>query len=340
MKLKDFDYKLPGELVAQHPAKNREHARLMVLDRKARKIYDKVFSDITEYMQKGDALILNDTKVMPARLFGKRMTGGRVEIFLLEKMDPISEALLRPGNRLKKGEKVVLESGDEAEILERGEIGTFVKFSRSIDEILDSYGHTPLPPYIKREDEKSDKEDYQTIYAKNSGATASPTAGLHFTDELLEKIRNKGVKISYVTLHTSYGTFAPVKGEEVEDHRMHNEYFNMPKETIRSVKEVKEEGGKVFAVGTTSVRTLEHCFGSLDTDDIDRDINGYTDLFIYPGYKFNVVDCLITNFHLPKSTLLLLVSAFTGRDFLFEAYNHAIEEKYRFYSYGDAMLIL
>ncbi len=334
MKLSEFDYTLPRELIAQYPAKKRDECRLMVLDRKKRTIAHETFGGITKYFNEGDCLILNDTKVIPGRLFGKRKTGGRVELFLLEKKNPTCEALLRPSGRLKEGEKIMLESGDEVEVLGRGEVGRLVRFERSLEGILNDIGHTPLPPYIDRPDEESDKGDYQTVYGKREGATASPTAGLHFTGELLEQLALKGVRLAHVTLHTNYGTFAPVKADDVEKHRMHKEYFEMPRETLEAIGETKRRGGKIFAVGTTSARTLEHCaFKTADQ-------KGYTDLYIYPGYEFKVVDHLITNFHLPRSTLLLLVSAFAGREFILEAYREAIAKGYGFFSYGDAMLIL
>jgi len=333
MKLTDFDYKLPKELIAQYPVVDREKARLMVLQKDTSQIHDKAFEDIVEYFNKGDCLVLNDTKVIPARLFGKRKTGGKVEIFLLEKKDPISEALLRPSGKLKEGETLTLESGDSVEVLGRGEVGRLVKFNNRIDDILKKCGHTPLPPYIKRADESQDKDSYQTIYAKNEGATASPTAGLHFTKEVLKRIEDKGVRICYITLHTSYGTFAPIKVDDVKEHNMHSEYFNISKESIEIIQKTKKEGKKIFAVGTTATRVLEHYFTTHQT-------TGYTNLFIYPGYEFKAVDSLITNFHLPKSTLLLLVSAFAGKELIFKAYEHAIENGYRFYSYGDATLII
>ncbi len=342
MKLSDFDYGLPNELIAQYPLKEREKCRLMVLDRTKRSVSHKTFEDIVGYFNKRDCLILNDTKVIPARLFGRRKTGGRVELFLLDKKNPVCEALVRPSGRLKEGEKIVLESGDEVEVLDRGEVGRRVKFFRSLEDILKKIGHIPLPPYINRIDEETDKEDYQTVYSATEGATASPTAGLHFTRELLNSIASFGVRISYVTLHTNYGTFAPIKTDEVESHKMHKEYFELPEETAGLVSETKKNGGKVFVVGTTTTRVLECCADKLTKYDVrtTNDESGYTGLYIYPGYKFQVVDHLITNFHLPKSTLLLLVSAFAGKDFIFEAYRNAIEEKYRFFSYGDAMLIL
>lgn len=353
MKLSEFDYSLPKELIAQYPAKERQKCRLMVLDRKAHSISHRTFEDITAFFRKDDLLVLNDTKVIPARLFGKRKTGGKVELFILEKKNPVCEALVRPSGRLKEGERITLESGDEVEVLKRGEVGRFVKFNRPLDDILKEAGHVPLPPYIDRLDEKSDHSDYQTVYSECEGATASPTAGLHFTKELIEKIRSfdsscssesqdeiscrkfqsQRVRIAYLTLHTNYGTFAPVKAEDVESHKMHKEYFEIPAETIEAVEEMKKSGGKVFAVGSTSARSLEYWAKEGKT-------KGDNDLFIYPGFKFKVVDHLITNFHLPKSTLMLLVSAFAGREFIMEAYRKAIEEKYRFFSYGDAMLIL
>lgn len=341
MKLSEFDYDLPRELIAKYPAKERAKCRLIILDRHRGEISHRSFEDIVDYMNKGDCLILNNTRVIPARLFGKRKTGGRVELFVLEKKSPVCEALVRPSSRLKEGEKIMLESGDEAEILNRGEVGRFIKFSRRLDEILDEAGHIPLPPYIDRADEESDKDDYQTIYGRQDGATASPTAGLHFTKQLLDRIKGQGAGIGFVTLHTSYGTFAPVKTEEVEEHRMHKEYFELPEETAELIKLTKSRGNKIFAVGTTTTRVLEHWASIVDSRlPIVDGLKGYTDFYIYPGYKFKVVDHLITNFHLPKSTLMLLVSAFAGRDYILKAYREAINRKYRFFSYGDAMLIL
>jgi S-adenosylmethionine:tRNA ribosyltransferase-isomerase len=342
MKLSEFDYLLPKELIAQQPSEKRDDCRLMVLDRKTRSVSHRRFNDIAGFLKKDDLLILNDTKVIPARIFGKRRTGGKVEIFLLEKKGPICEALVRPSGRLKEGEIIELESGDEVEVLSRGEAGRFVKFNGSIDEILGKCGHMPLPPYIGRDDRPEDKNYYQTVYAKTEGATASPTAGLHFTTELLEGVRGQGSRVQFVTLHTNYGTFAPIKCENVEDHKMHKEFFDISAETIDAISQTKARGGKVFAVGTTSNRVMEYCAGLIGSrvQGPGSRANGYTDLFIYPGYEFKVTDHLITNFHLPGSTLLLLVAAFAGKDFILEAYQKAIEEKYRFFSYGDAMLIL
>jgi S-adenosylmethionine:tRNA ribosyltransferase-isomerase len=332
LKLSDFDYELPKELIAQEPLRERSQCRLMVLDRKKRTIGHETFENIVDYLKSDDLLVLNDTKVIPARLFGKRSTGGRVEIFLLEKKNPTCEALVRPSGRLKEGERITLESGAEAEILGRGEVGRIVRFNRPIDEVLES-GHIPLPPYIDRVDLPTDRKEYQTVYADKEGATASPTAGLHFTKELLSRVEGLGIRVKYITLHTNYGTFAPVKTEEIEKHKMHKERFEIPSDTIKAVEETKKSGGKVFAVGTTSARSLEYWAKT-------GKASGDNDLFIYPGFEFKVVDHLITNFHLPKSTLMLLVSAFAGRDFIMEAYREAVEEKYRFFSYGDAMLVL
>lgn len=332
MKLSEFDYNLPKELIAQYPIEQRDRCRLMVLDRATQSITHKTFADIVSYFKSGDLLVMNNTKVIPARLFGKRKSGGRVEIFLLEKKDPVCEALVKPGARVKDGEIIVLDSGDEVEVMGRGDIGRQVRFKRPVEEIMAEIGHMPLPPYIDRDDEESDKYNYQTVYSDNDGATASPTAGLHFTKELLRRLSVLGVRLAYVTLHTNYGTFAPIKTDDIESHKMHKEYFELSEETAQAISETKKRGGKVFAVGTTTTRVLEYCTG--------RPTKGYTDMFIYPGYEFKVVDHLITNFHLPKSTLMLLVSAFAGKEFIFEAYRQAIAEKYRFFSYGDGMLIL
>lgn len=341
MKLSEFDYDLPKELIAKYPLREREKCRLMVLDRANHTISHKNFEDIVEYFKEGDCLVLNDTKVIPARLFGKRKTGGKVELFILEKKNPVCEALVRPSGRLKEGERIKLESGDEVEVLDRGEVGRKVKFFRPLEDIFKKIGHIPLPPYIDRMDEETDKEDYQTVYSAKEGATASPTAGLHFTRELLDRVSGIGVRVSYVTLHTNYGTFAPIKTDEVEAHKMHREYFELPEATAQVIRETKKNGGKVFAVGTTTTRVLEYCAAQNTAYSLQLKAScGYTDMFIYPGYKFQIVDHLITNFHLPKSTLLLLVSAFAGKDFIFEAYRQAIEKQYRFFSYGDAMLIV
>lgn len=341
MKLTEFDYSLPRELIAQYPLPEREKCRLLVLDRSREALSDDGFEDVAGYFRKGDLLVLNDTKVIPARLFGKRKTGGKVELFLLEKKNPVCEALVRPSARLREGERIALESGDEVELLGRGDVGRFVKFARPVEEVLEKAGHVPLPPYIARRDEVVDREAYQTVYGSKAGATASPTAGLHFTNQMLEGLASSGVRLAYVTLHTNYGTFAPVKTEEIERHRMHKEYFELPAETVEAIRDTKISGGKVFAVGTTTTRVLEHCAERITQYAIRSTLyEGATDMYIYPGYRFKVVDHLITNFHMPKSTLMILVSAFAGTEFIRRAYSHAIEERYRFFSYGDAMLIL
>ncbi len=337
LKLSDFDYVLPKELIAQYPIKERNTCRLMAIDRKRRLISHENFKNIVKYFKRGDCLVLNNTKVIPARLFGRRKTGGKVELFLLEKKNPVCEALVRPSRKLKEGEKIVLESGKEAEILGQGDIGRFVRFNCSVDDILKEAGHVPLPPYINRIDEESDRCDYQTVYGVKEGATASPTAGLHFTKEVLETAVSEGVELAYVTLHVSYGTFAPVKTENITDHRMHSESFEFTEEAAAKVNEAKANGGRLIAVGTTSCRVLETCAVSVGKVEAKK---GKTDLFIYPPYEFKIVDALLTNFHFPKSTLLMLVSAFAGRELIFKAYKEAIARKYRFFSYGDAMLIL
>jgi S-adenosylmethionine:tRNA ribosyltransferase-isomerase len=364
MKLSEFDYTLPEELIAQYPLKERDGSRLMVLERASQKIYEKKFVDIINYLSKGDTIVLNDAKVIPARLLGKKDTGANVELFLLEKIkEDVYNVLAKPSKRLKIGTKVVFRDGIEATVLENADFGKIVRFSAG-DEKLKAIGQTPLPPYIKREPEKLDEERYQTVYAKADGATASPTAGLHFTKELLGDIKAKGINISYVTLDVSYGTFAPVLEEDIENHKMHKEYFRMPRETADVVNETKKRGNKVVAVGTTATRVLETCANVILRREAPKDlkkdsslpsaaqndirmsesqddmIEGYTDIFIYPGYKFKAVDALLTNFHIPQSTLLMLVSAFAGRESVLEAYKKAVEAKFRFFSYGDCMLII
>ena len=351
MKLTDFDYVLPKTLIAQYPSRTRGNDRMLVLDREKGSFEEKGFADIVDYFKEGDALVLNDTKVIPARIFGKRKTGGRVEIFVLDKTKNPTEALLRPSGRIKPGERITLESGDEAVVLGRAKIGRFVEFERPVGEIMEKYGHIPLPPYISRPDEPGDRGRYQTVYASSEGATASPTAGLHFTEGIIDRLREKGVGVAYITLHVSYGTFAPVKEEEVEDHRMHSEFYRISAKNAGIIDEARERGARIFSCGTTSSRTLETCFGMNRTDLVglnsknrptrsENGFEGYTDLFIYPGYRFKIVNALITNFHLPKSTLLLLTSAFCGKELLFKAYEYAIRKKFSFFSYGDCMLIV
>lgn len=336
MKLKDFSYDLPKELIAQRPLKNRDQSRLMVLDRVEGSITAGVFTDIKRHLRRGDCLVMNDTRVVPARLYGRRKTGGRVEILLLETDTESPRALVRPSKKIREGESIELESGIKATVMGSSGAGRLVTFNAPLKDVLRS-GHVPLPPYIEREDEPRDKGDYQTVYARREGATASPTAGLHFTEHLLSSIREEGVNIAYVTLHTSYGTFAPVKVEDIEEHSMHEEYYELSPEAAGTINTAAAEGGRILAVGTTSTRVLETRAGE------GRRVSpggGRTNLFIYPGYKFKIVDGMVTNFHLPESTLIMLVSALAGRDLVLEAYEKAIKEKFRFFSYGDAMLIV
>ena len=349
MKLTEFNYTLPKELIAQHPAEERGDDRLLFVDRAKNSFEEKKFANIIDYFKKGDLLVLNDTKVIPARLFGKRKTGGKVEIFIVDKTKSPTEALVRPSGKIKEGEKVFFDSGEEATVLGRTEIGRLVEFSKPIDEILEKCGHVPLPPYISRPDEPSDKERYQTVYAKSPGATASPTAGLHFTDDSIAKLKEKGVLIAHITLHVSYGTFAPVKEENVEEHKMHSEFYYISKDNVVAINEARNKRSRIFACGTTALRALEQCAEDFE-NFIPQAYNyggtrflgfeGFTSLYVYPGYKFRMVSALITNFHLPKSTLLLLTSAFAGKDLLFKAYEYAVTNKFHFFSYGDAMLII
>jgi S-adenosylmethionine:tRNA ribosyltransferase-isomerase len=336
MKLSDFDYHLPKELIAKYPAQPRDSCRLMVLNRKDKTIEHRIFRDVIDYLKPEDTLVLNNTKVIPARLIGKKeKTNANIEVFLLKPIeDNIWEALIKNVRRLKKNQKIIISDDFYVEFLSKDDEKAIVKIhSKDIKSDLEKYGHVPLPPYIEREDEEKDKDYYQTVFAEKEGSVASPTAGLHFTKELLEKIKEKGVNIAYITLHVGLGTFKPVKTEDITKHKMHEEYFTIPKETLEMIKKTKENKKSVVAVGTTVVRALE-------TYDKFGKTEGFTDIFIYPPYEFKIVDKLITNFHLPKSTLLMLVSAFADRDFILRAYNEAVKEKYRFFSYGDAMLIV
>lgn len=329
MQLSDFDYSLPKELIAQYPLEERDRARLLVLNRKDSSIAHRVFKDITDYLIRDDLLVLNDTKVLPSRLIGSRVTGGKVEVLLLKRKSALTfDALIKPG-RIKLKEKVIFNAGKiYAELTAKNEI-TF--YGEGADRIY-THGVMPLPPYIKRPAEESDGIYYQTVYAKEEGAIASPTAGLHFTRELMDKIVSKGIKIAHITLHIGYSTFKPVKAKNITEHKMDQEYFNISDDTMKLIAKTRVENGRIFAVGTTSCRTLEtYALGTK---------RGYTDLFIYPGYKFKTVDCLLTNFHLPRTTLYMLICAFAGKDLIRKAYSEAIEKKYRFYSYGDAMLII
>lgn len=340
MKVSDFNYELPQELIAQVPIKDRSAAKLMVLDRKNKTIEDKIFKDILDYLQPGDCLVRNNTKVIPARLYGiKEETGVHIEFLLLKRIEgDIWEVMVHPGRRLKIGTKVTFGEGLlKAEILETMEGGNRkVKFEYNgiFNEILDKIGLMPLPPYIKEKLE--DKSRYQTVYAKYEGSAAAPTAGLHFTEELLEKIKEKGVEIANVTLHVGIGTFRPVKVENIEEHDMHSEHYYIKHEDAEKINNTKKNGGRIIAVGTTSCRVLESV---ADENGFVKETEGDTSIFIYPGYKFKCIDCLITNFHLPESTLIMLVSALAGKEYIMSAYKHAVEEKYHFFSFGDAMFI-
>ncbi|MCM8710435.1 tRNA preQ1(34) S-adenosylmethionine ribosyltransferase-isomerase QueA [Clostridium sp. SYSU_GA19001] len=340
MDVKDFYFHLPEELIAQHPLERRDESRLMVVDKNTGVIEHKIFKDIINYLDAGDCLVLNNTRVMPARLIGeKEGSGGKIEFLLLKRIDKNSwETLVKPGKRAKIGSKFVFGNGElKAEVTEMGEEGNrIVRFDYEgiFEEVLDRLGQMPLPPYIKERLE--DRERYQTVYSKEIGSAAAPTAGLHFTDELLERIKKKGINIVFVTLHVGLGTFRPVKTEKVEEHLMHSEYYVMTKETAEIINKTKESGKRVIAVGTTSNRTLETI---ADEQGRVREQTGWTDIFIYPGYKFKIVDALITNFHLPESTLIMLVSAFSSKEIIMNAYNEAVNNKYRFFSFGDAMFL-
>ncbi len=341
MNVNDFDYDLPKELIAQEPLSDRSSSRLLVLDRETGKTEHRIFSDILDMLHEGDCLVLNNTRVIPARLIGtKEETGGAIEMLLLKRQNETDwEVALKPGKRAKAGARFTFgpEGELKAEILEIVEGGNrIVRFYYEglFENVLDKLGQIPLPGYITKKLE--DKERYQTVYAKLDGSAAAPTAGLHFTQELLSKIREKGVKTAFVTLHVGLGTFRPVKVDNIEEHTMHSEFYMIDKETAKIINDTKEQGGRVIAVGTTSVRTLE---SAADGSGRIAPCSNDTSIFIYPGYKFKVIDALITNFHLPKSTLVMLVSALAGRENVLSAYNEAIEKRYRFFSFGDAMFI-
>ena len=340
MKTSDFYYDLPQELIAQEPLKDRSSSRLLVLHKDTKEIEHKIFKNITDYLKKGDCLVINNTKVLPARLIGARKnTGARVEILLLVRKDLDTwEVLTYPGKKAKPGDRIVFGDGRlEAEILEVIEGGNrIVKFHYDgvFENILEELGEMPLPPYITHKLE--DKNRYQTVYAEHDGSAAAPTAGLHFTPELFDEIKNMGVEIAHVTLHVGLGTFRPVKVEDVTNHEMHSEYYIVEQEEADKINNAKKNGGRIISVGTTSTRTLESV---TDEDGIVHAQSGWTKIFIYPGYKFKAVDCLITNFHLPESTLIMLVAALVGQDTILDTYKTAVEEKYRFFSFGDAMFI-
>ena len=340
MKLEEFDYNLPEELIAQVPIAKRDESRLMVLHRDNKRVEHKTFKDIIDYLNPGDCLVRNNTKVIPARLYGKKDTGANVEFVLLKQIEgDIWESIVRPGNKLKPGSVVYFGDGIlKATILDIMEDGTRkvqFEYEGIFNEILDKIGLMPLPPYIH--ESLKEKDRYQTVYAKYNGSAAAPTAGLHFTPELLKQIEEKGVKIANVTLHVGIGTFRPVKEENIEEHKMHTEHFYIKQEDVDKINETKKTDGRVIAVGTTSCRVLE-TIASEETGLVEA-TEGDTGIYIYPGYNFKCIDGLITNFHLPKSTLLMLVSALAGREFVLDAYNEAVKEKYRFFSFGDAMFI-
>ena len=340
MNTKDFYYDLPEELIAQHPAEPRDSSRLMVYHRDTKNVEHRIFRDITEYLRPGDALVINETKVIPARLFGKKVgTDREVEFLLLNKLSQDTwQILMRPGKKLRIGDRVYFGEKLTGEVLEKQADGVTIAkfyFDGIFETILDEYGNMPLPPYIYEKLE--DKTRYQTVYAKEQGSAAAPTAGLHFTPELLERIRGMGVKIVPILLHVGLGTFRPVKVEDVEKHTMHSEYYSVSPEAAGIINETRANGGRVVAVGTTSVRTLESA--SRDDGTLEAK-SGNTNIFIYPGYRFKCVDCLITNFHLPESTLIMLVSALIGREETLGLYKLAVEEKYRVFSFGDAMLVV
>lgn len=340
MRTSDFYYDLPKELIAQSPLADRSSSRLLHLSMKDGSIEHRHFTDILDYLEEGDCLVINDTKVIPARLYGhKEDTGAVIEILLLKrKENDIWECLVKPGKKAKPGAKIVFGNGIlKGEILDVVEEGNrLIQFSYDgiFEEILDQLGEMPLPPYITQKLE--DKNRYQTVYAKNEGSAAAPTAGLHFTKELLERVREKGVQIAHVTLHVGLGTFRPVKVDDVEKHHMHTEFYVVEEDQAELINQTKKNGKRVIAVGTTSCRTLESATGE---DGVLYAKSGWTDIFIYPGYKFKMIDGLITNFHLPESTLLMLVSALAGKDKIMHAYEEAVEERYRFFSFGDAMFI-
>ena len=343
--IRDFDYELPKELIAQVPSEKRENCRMMVLDKNNQTIENKHFYDILDYFDENDVLVLNNTKVIPARLFGRKDTGAHIEVFLLKQISGKTwEVLINPSKRVKEETIIEISPDMYVKVLTRQNEGKWLvelNYDGDFYEILDKVGNIPLPPYIERQmtDEQLkslDYERYQTVYAQKEGSVAAPTAGLHFTQEILEKLKAKGVQVCYVTLNVGLGTFRPVKVENILDHKMDSEEYEISKETAEIITNAKKQGKRITAVGTTTVRTLETCMQKYD--EIIESIDDST-LFIYPGFEFKVIDRLITNFHLPKSTLLMLVSALAGKDFIFKAYDEAIKEKYKFYSYGDCMLI-
>ena len=340
MKTADFDYDLPQELIAQDPLEQRDSSRLLILDKETGERTHKIFHDLIDYLHEGDCLVINNTQVIPARLIGEREgTGGKVEVLLLKRRsDNVWETLVKPGKKARPGMRLSFGGGllhaEVQEVVDEGNRLIRFEYEGIFEEILDQLGQMPLPPYITHQ--LKDKNRYQTVYAKYEGSAASPTAGLHFTEELLEQIQAKGVKIARVTLHVGLGTFRPVKVEDVTEHHMHTEFYHVSEEAADIINETKKQGGRVICVGTTSCRTIE---SAADDQGIVHATEGDTDIFIYPGYQFKVLDCLITNFHLPESTLLMLVSALAGKENIMAAYREAVEMRYRFFSFGDAMFI-
>ncbi|MDQ0481464.1 S-adenosylmethionine:tRNA ribosyltransferase-isomerase [Alkalihalobacillus hemicentroti] len=342
MNVNDFDFELPERLIAQVPLKERTKSRLMVLDPAVQKLEHREFSNLEDYIKPGDCLVLNDTRVMPARLYGtKEETGAKIEVLLLKQIENDSwETLVKPAKRVKPGTEISFGDGRLTavctESLEHGGRVLEFKYDGVFYEVLDQLGEMPLPPYIT--ETLDDQERYQTVFAKNRGSAAAPTAGLHFTEEMLERLENKGVHVAFITLHVGLGTFRPVSVDNILEHEMHGEFYQLTKGTAELLNRVKEEGGRIISVGTTSTRTLETVASSYNGRF--EEASGWTDIFIYPGYTFKAIDGLITNFHLPQSTLIMLVSALAGREFIISAYRTAVEEEYRFFSFGDAMLIL
>lgn len=339
MKTSDFYYELPERLIAQNPLRKRSDSRLMILNKVTGEISHSVFERVTDYLRKGDCLVINNTKVIPARLIGRRAGGGEAEILLLKRKDDnVWETIVRPGKKLRTGAEVTFGDGRLKavieDVIEEGNRIVRFEYEGIFEEVLDALGEMPLPPYIT--EKLKDKNRYQTVYAKYEGSAAAPTAGLHFTDELLDKVKELGVKIAEVTLHVGLGTFRPVKVDDVTKHHMHNEFYSVTDEAAHIINSTKENGGRVICVGTTSCRTIESC---ADDNGMVVPGDGNTDIFIYPGYKFKTMDALITNFHLPESTLLMLVSALAGRENIMRAYETAVSEEYRFFSFGDAMFI-
>lgn len=340
MKVSDFDFYLPEELIAQHPLEKRDASKLMVLDKNSGEIEHKSFFNVIEYLKKGDTLVLNNTRVMPARLIGeKEGTGGKIEFLLLKRIEGDKwECLAKPGKKAKIGQKFTFGNGkltcEVIDIIEEGNRIIEFNYDGIFEQVLDELGEMPLPPYIT--ERLDDRERYQTVYSKEQGSAAAPTAGLHFTEDLISEIKAKGVNIVYLTLHVGLGTFRPVKVDTIDEHIMHSEFYSIDKETAEIINETKRSGNNVIAVGTTSTRTLETV---ADKDGMIKAQSGWTNIFIYPGYKFKVVDELITNFHLPESTLIMLVSALAGKESVMNAYNTAVKNEYRFFSFGDSMII-